>query len=125
MKSALALLALLSYALALYEPTDDVVELTVENFDSEVVGSSDVWFVEFYAPWYAAPRHKHARNRVSRMLMSPVPFFFLSLWHIFFAFSYCILHLCLMNFLAKVWALQDISTGVQAVGVGARGCGQG
>jgi protein disulfide-isomerase A6 len=29
----------------------DVVVLTGSNFDDEVLGSKDIWFVEFYAPW--------------------------------------------------------------------------
>lgn len=29
----------------------DVVVLTDANFDNEVFGSRDIWFVEFYAPW--------------------------------------------------------------------------
>ncbi|UYV64187.1 PDIA6 [Cordylochernes scorpioides] len=29
----------------------DVVELTESNFKSKVLGSSDIWLVEFYAPW--------------------------------------------------------------------------
>jgi protein disulfide-isomerase A6 len=51
MRSALAFLALLSTAHGLYEKTDDVVELTVDNFKTDVVESGDLWFVEFFAPW--------------------------------------------------------------------------
>jgi protein disulfide-isomerase A6 len=29
----------------------DVVVLTQSNFDEVVLGSKDIWFVEFYAPW--------------------------------------------------------------------------
>ena len=29
----------------------DVVELTPANFDKLVIGSDDVWIVEFFAPW--------------------------------------------------------------------------
>lgn len=29
----------------------DVVVLTGSNFDDAVLGSKDIWFVEFYAPW--------------------------------------------------------------------------
>lgn len=36
---------------ALYSSTDDVVELTAANFNSRVIQSSELWFVEFYAPW--------------------------------------------------------------------------
>lgn len=35
----------------LYSPSDDVIELTAANFQSKVVQSSDLWLVEFYAPW--------------------------------------------------------------------------
>ena len=30
---------------------DDVIELTDSNFDSLVMGSDDMWLVEFFAPW--------------------------------------------------------------------------
>ena len=36
---------------ALYSPSDEVIELTASNFNSKVVQSSDLWLVEFYAPW--------------------------------------------------------------------------
>jgi protein disulfide-isomerase A6 len=36
---------------ALYDPSDDVIQLTADNFKKEVVQSDDVWLVEFYAPW--------------------------------------------------------------------------
>ena len=29
----------------------DVIELTDSNFEDEVLGSNDMWLVEFYAPW--------------------------------------------------------------------------
>ena len=29
----------------------DVIELTDDNFDKNVLDSEDVWMVEFYAPW--------------------------------------------------------------------------
>jgi len=35
----------------LYDASDDVVQLTPSNFHKLVVDSSDLWFVEFYAPW--------------------------------------------------------------------------
>ena len=38
-------------ALALYDSSDDVFELTASNFDSMVINSHYVWVVEFYAPW--------------------------------------------------------------------------
>ena len=28
-----------------------VVELTDDNFDKKVLGSNEVWLVEFFAPW--------------------------------------------------------------------------
>ncbi|XP_033207821.1 protein disulfide-isomerase A6 homolog [Belonocnema kinseyi] len=31
--------------------TKDVIELTDENFDKLVIGSEDMWLVEFFAPW--------------------------------------------------------------------------
>lgn len=37
---------------ALYSSGDEVIELTAANFNSKVIQSSDVWLVEFYAPWY-------------------------------------------------------------------------
>lgn len=30
---------------------DEVVVLTTSNFDKMVLGSKDIWIVEFYAPW--------------------------------------------------------------------------
>ena len=38
-------------ASALYSPSDDVVMLTSANFNSKVIQSSDLWLVEFFAPW--------------------------------------------------------------------------
>ena len=38
-------------SLALYDKSDDVFELTADNFDSMVINSEHVWVVEFYAPW--------------------------------------------------------------------------
>lgn len=35
----------------LQSSSDDVVELTDDNFDSLVLGSDDTWLVEFFAPW--------------------------------------------------------------------------
>lgn len=31
--------------------SNDVIELTDSNFDKLVLGSDDLWLVEFYAPW--------------------------------------------------------------------------
>ncbi|XP_078094204.1 protein disulfide-isomerase A6 isoform X2 [Mustelus asterias] len=36
---------------ALYSASDDVVELTQNNFNTEVIQSDELWMVEFYAPW--------------------------------------------------------------------------
>lgn len=44
---------------ALYSSSDDVVELTANNFDRMVVKSDEVWVVEFYAPFCG-----HCRNLV-------------------------------------------------------------
>jgi len=35
----------------LYSPTSNVIQLTPENFVSEVFESTGIWMVEFYAPW--------------------------------------------------------------------------
>ena len=48
---ALLVAAQLASAAALYTANDHVVELTAANFQAEVIDSSDVWMVEFYAPW--------------------------------------------------------------------------
>ena len=49
----LVLLAALSLTLtsALYSPSDDVVMLNSANFNSRVIQSKELWFVEFFAPW--------------------------------------------------------------------------
>ena len=36
---------------AFYSSSDDVIQLDPSNFDSLVVQSSDLWIIEFYAPW--------------------------------------------------------------------------
>ncbi len=36
---------------ALYSPSDDVYDLTADNFQKMVLDSHFVWIVEFYAPW--------------------------------------------------------------------------
>lgn len=36
---------------ALYNPKSDVISLTAKTFDEKVVKGSEVWIVEFYAPW--------------------------------------------------------------------------
>ena len=38
-------------ASALYDSSDDVIELTASNFNNLVIGGDDIWLVEFYAPW--------------------------------------------------------------------------
>lgn len=48
---ALILTAAVLPALALYDKSDDVYELTADNFDMMVINSEHVWVVEFYAPW--------------------------------------------------------------------------
>jgi len=44
-------LLLVGRSSALYDSSDDVVELTAGNFNNLVLGSDEIWFVEFYAPW--------------------------------------------------------------------------
>jgi protein disulfide-isomerase A6 len=51
METVLLFLLAIGNALALYSPSDDVVDLNPSNFDSTVIQSDDLWFVEFYAPW--------------------------------------------------------------------------
>lgn len=53
----LGLLATISYAL--YESKGDVIELTANNFQKEVIKSDSIWIVEFYAPWCG-----HCKNLV-------------------------------------------------------------
>lgn len=48
---ALLLTAAVLPSLALYDKSDDVYELTADNFDTMVINSPHVWVVEFYAPW--------------------------------------------------------------------------
>lgn len=45
------LVGVLGLANCLYSPSDEVIELTASNFNSKVIQSSDLWLVEFYAPW--------------------------------------------------------------------------
>lgn len=45
------LAVLVSDGLCMYSSTDDVVELTPNNFNNLVINSDEVWLVEFYAPW--------------------------------------------------------------------------
>ena len=47
----ICLVSLAVAANALYTSGDDVVQLTADTFKTRVVDSSDLWLVEFYAPW--------------------------------------------------------------------------
>ena len=47
------LLLLIGSCSALYSPSDDVYDLTSDNFQKMVLDSHFVWIIEFYAPWYA------------------------------------------------------------------------
>ena len=42
---------LVGSSLGFYEEGGDVVVLTESNFKSQVIQSSEVWLVEFFAPW--------------------------------------------------------------------------
>eukprot|EP00111_Clytia_hemisphaerica_P000059 TCONS_00000140-protein len=48
---AITLLACACSIQALYDSSDDVVELTGGNFNHKVINSDQIWLVEFYAPW--------------------------------------------------------------------------
>jgi len=48
---ALVAFALIASVNGFYSSNDDVIQLDPSNFDRLVVQSSDVWLVEFYAPW--------------------------------------------------------------------------
>lgn len=45
------LLLLISCTTALYDNSDEVVELTAGNFHKRVLDDDAIWVVEFYAPW--------------------------------------------------------------------------
>ena len=49
--AALAVLATVHSASALYSKGSGVVDLNPNNFENRVVDSEGVWVVEFYAPW--------------------------------------------------------------------------
>lgn len=51
MRTILLLALCASISLAFYTSSSDVVSLTDKNFNSDVTKSSDIWLVEFYAPW--------------------------------------------------------------------------
>lgn len=46
-----AFLLLVKFTVALYDSSDDVVQLTSTSFDRLVSQSDNVWIIEFYAPW--------------------------------------------------------------------------
>lgn len=48
---ALVAFALIASVNGFYSSNDDVVQLDPSNFDRLVIQSSDVWLIEFYAPW--------------------------------------------------------------------------
>ena len=41
----------MSVTVAMYGPSDDVIELTPQNFDKKVIQDDSLWVIEFYAPW--------------------------------------------------------------------------
>nr|XP_054755172.1 protein disulfide-isomerase A6 homolog [Lytechinus pictus] len=51
MRGILVFLVAVGAASALYDASDDVVELTAGNFNTKVINGDAVWLVEFYAPW--------------------------------------------------------------------------
>lgn len=56
---------LIKLTVALYDSSDDVVQLTSTNFERLVTNSDSVWIVEFFAPWCGhckslAPHYKKA-----------------------------------------------------------------
>ena len=48
--------------MALYDSSNDVVQLTSSNFDRLVTQSDDVWIVEFYAPWCNFFEYEQLKN---------------------------------------------------------------
>jgi protein disulfide-isomerase A6 len=50
-KSLVVLTTFVSLCTCLYSPSDDVIQLTDATFQTRVIDSSDLWLVEFYAPW--------------------------------------------------------------------------
>jgi len=58
---------LISMTYSLYNSNSNVIKLTTSNFQKEVINGSDMWFVEFYAPWCGhcqrlAPEWEKAAN---------------------------------------------------------------
>ena len=47
----LALAAVLQLGAAMYEPEDNIIAVDDETFKKEVLADSNIWLVEFYAPW--------------------------------------------------------------------------
>lgn len=68
----ITLLVLVERGTALYTSADDVIELTSSSFD-DVTSGSEIWFVEFYAPWCGhcqslAPEWKRAATILKGMV---------------------------------------------------------
>ena len=62
-------LTIISLVSSMYLPSDAVVELTTGNFKEKVMESSELWLVEFYAPWCGhckalAPEFKEAAKNL-------------------------------------------------------------
>ncbi|XP_067952030.1 protein disulfide-isomerase A6-like [Watersipora subatra] len=47
----IGLIACVQLASGLYSSSDDVIQLTENDFNRKVIQSDELWFVEFYAPW--------------------------------------------------------------------------
>jgi hypothetical protein len=47
-KLSLILILSISFTSALYDSKSDVIKLTSNNFQKDVVNSNDLWLVEFY-----------------------------------------------------------------------------
>ena len=61
---------LLGTVWGMYEDDSPVFKLTKENFKKEVLESTDLWFVEFYAPWCGhcnklAPEYEKAAKKLA------------------------------------------------------------
>lgn len=58
---------LLAVADAQFSSNSDVISLTHSNFDKLVLGSDNIWLVEFFAPWCGhcqnlAPKYEKAAS---------------------------------------------------------------